>query len=96
MIDPLAGPARAAPSAETEPLRAAAQALEAVFLSEMLKAAGYGEARSAFGGGAGEAQFASFLRDAHAEALTERGGLGLAEAIFKSMTEAAHGTDGHH
>ena len=90
MIDPVAGTARPA-AADAEPLRQAARSLEAVFLSEMLKAAGFGEARSAFGGGAGEEQFASFLRKAHAEALTEQGGLGLAEAIFRSMTEKANG-----
>ncbi|UYV39649.1 hypothetical protein N4R57_00125 [Rhodobacteraceae bacterium D3-12] len=50
---------------------AAAQNLEATFLSEMLKAAGFGKSRGAFGGGAGEDQFASFLRDAQAQEMVK-------------------------
>ncbi|MEM9755197.1 MAG: rod-binding protein [Pseudomonadota bacterium] len=80
----LPGPAEAA-------LREAAQALEAAFISEMLKQARFGEARDAFGGGAGEAQFASFLRDEHAKALSERGGFGLSEAIFRTLVARSAG-----
>ena len=36
-------------------LRAAAQKLEAAFLAEMLKSAGFGESRDSFGGGAARA-----------------------------------------
>jgi hypothetical protein len=39
----------------------AAKKLEATFLAEMLKAAGFGKTRDSFGGGEGEDQFASFL-----------------------------------
>ncbi len=66
-------------------LMQAAQKLEASFLSEMLKAAKFGEARDSFGGGIGEDQFASFLRDAHAEHMVEVGGIGLAESIYKAL-----------
>ena len=66
-------------------LRAAAQKLEARFLSEMLKPAGLGAPRDAFGGGAGEGQFASFLREAHAEEMTRAGGIGLAQPIFEAL-----------
>ncbi|WP_457774790.1 rod-binding protein [Phycobium rhodophyticola] len=52
-------------------IMAAAQNLEATFLSEMLKAAGFGKSRGAFGGGAGEDQFASFLRDAQAQEMVK-------------------------
>lgn len=82
----------AAPSAADKALREVAQKMEATFLAEMLKHAGLGEAPEAFGGGAGEDQFASFLRQAQADALAKSGGIGLAEHLFKVMKEAAHGT----
>jgi hypothetical protein len=44
------------------------------------------------GGGIGEERFASFLRDAQAEALVRRGGLGLAQMIFDAMMK--RGGDG--
>jgi len=65
-----------------------ARDLEATFLAEMLKAAGFGEARESFGGGTGEDQFASFLRQEHAKAMVERGGIGLAESLFNSLKES--------
>ena len=68
-----------------------AKALEASFLSEMLGHAGLGEARQSFGGGIGEEQFASFLREHQARAMVEKGGIGLAEHLFNAMKEkAAH------
>lgn len=66
-------------------LRAAAVKLEATFLAEMLKSAGLGETAATFGGGAGEEQFTSFLRDAQAGKIAESGGLGLAESIYRSL-----------
>jgi Rod binding domain-containing protein len=66
-------------------MRETAVELEATFLAEMLKHAGFGEARSAFGGGVGEEQFASFLRQEHAGELARSGGIGLAETIFQAM-----------
>ncbi|MEM8538079.1 MAG: rod-binding protein [Pseudomonadota bacterium] len=67
-------------------LREAAQKLEATFLAEMLKSAGLGAPREGFGsGGAGEEQFASFLRQAQAEEMARAGGIGLAEALFEAM-----------
>ncbi|MEY3005046.1 MAG: hypothetical protein RLZZ491_2222 [Pseudomonadota bacterium] len=77
------------PAAETWALRKVAQDLEASFLAEMLKHAGFGEARSAFGGGVGEAQFASLLRAEHARALVERGGIGLSQSLFQALAERA-------
>lgn len=67
---------------------AAAQKLEASFLAEMLKSAGVGEARQAFGGGAGEDHFSSFLVNEYADAAVQAGGIGLAEAIYDSMVQA--------
>jgi flagellar protein FlgJ len=75
-----------APSATREDqLMAVAQSLEAAFLSEMLKSAGISETPEEFGGGAGEDQFASFLRDEEAKQMTQAGGIGLAQLMFDVM-----------
>lgn len=71
-------------------LRDAARELEANFLAEMLKAAGVGKTPEAFGGGAGEDQFASFLRLEQAREMVKAGGIGLAESLFDAMKEQAH------
>lgn len=81
MIDPLSPPI----TASTAALRATAERLESAFLAEMLGHAGMGDAPDSFGGGAGEAQFASFLRHAQADALVKAGGVGLAEQILRSL-----------
>ena len=70
----------------TQKLKDLSQQLEAQFLSEMLKSAGLGDVPEGFGGGIGEEQFASFLREQQALAMTKTGGIGLAEAIFKALT----------
>ena len=67
--------------------RQAAEKLEATFLAEMLKSAGFGEQENSFSGSAGEDQFASFQRTAMAEQMVKKGGIGLAEAFYKSMME---------
>ncbi|MBY6090651.1 rod-binding protein [Maritimibacter alkaliphilus] len=88
MPDPVAGISTAAPPSRVDPaLRAAAMELEAAFLSEMLKAAKLGEVPEGFGGGAGEAQFASLLRDEQARAMAAAGGIGLAETLFNALKE---------
>ncbi len=63
------------------------KALEASFLAEMLKAAGLGQARESYGGGAGEDQFAGLLASEQAKAMAEAGGIGLAEMIYRSLIE---------
>lgn len=69
-----------------------AKELEATFLAEMLSYAGAGEAGhiggDSFSGGAGEQQFASFLRAEHARAIVDKGGIGLAEMLFHSLSRA--------
>lgn len=67
--------------------RAVAEDLEAAFLTEMLKHAGFGKARDSFGGGAGEEHFASFLSEMQAKKMVVAGGIGLAEHIFQSIKE---------
>ncbi len=68
-------------------LREAARSLEAGFLAEMLKSAGLGKSRESFGGGSGEDQFASFLRQAQAEEMVKTGGIGLAESLYQALKE---------
>jgi Rod binding domain-containing protein len=68
-------------------LRQAATALEASFLNEMLKSAGLGAVSQTFGGGAGEEQFASFLRQEQAGAMARAGGIGLADALFAALAK---------
>lgn len=88
------GPGTASPLSETRnshaELRRISQQLEAAFLSEMLKHAGLGETPDAFGGGEGESQFSSLLRDVQAAQIAECGGIGLAESIFNSLKERAN------
>ena len=76
-----------APDSKDQKIRAVAQKLEATFIAEMLKSAGFGEQKNSFSGSAGEDQFASFQRDALAAQMVKAGGIGLAEAFYNSMTE---------
>lgn len=76
--------------ARDKQLREAAVHLEAHFLAEMLKFAGVGDARTEFGGGAGEEQFASFLRQEQASQMARSGGIGLAEMLFISLKARAN------
>ena len=71
-------------------LREAADAFEAVFLTEMLSHAGMGAQGGGvggqeFAGGAGEDAFASLLTREWATRLTAEGGLGLSDAIYKAL-----------
>ena len=75
--DPLPGPQAR--------LRAVATDLEAAFLAEMLQHAGFGAARESLGGGIGEEQMTSMLRNEHARAIAAQGGIGLAEQIFAAL-----------
>jgi len=75
-------------------LRKASTELEAAFLTEMLKSAGFGKARDAYGGGAGEDQFGSLLVRAQAQQMTRAGGIGLAESLYHALLEAENDTSG--
>ena len=90
-IDPGAAPVPggAAPPQGNDALRAAAQGLEAAFLTELLAHARVGEPPEGFGGGTGEAQFASLLRAEYAREMAAGGGVGLAEQIFRSLAGSA-------
>jgi len=72
-------------SQKDDQLRELSQKLEATFLSEMLKSAGFGKSRDSMGGGIGEEQFSSFMIQKHADAMAQAGGIGLAEHLFNSL-----------
>lgn len=78
-----------APQARDAEMWTMAKSLEASFLAEMLKSAGLGEARDSFGGGVGEDQFSSLLVDEQSRGIVETGGVGLAEAIYRSLAKSA-------
>lgn len=91
-IQPVTQPGVATQSSHPGPAgeaaaRDAARAFEATYIAEMLKHTGLNASPDAFGGGAGEDAFASFLNDEYARLLTERGGIGLAERIFEAITQ---------
>lgn len=82
---PIIGPARQTTD-KSNALMQRAKDLETAFLAEMLSHAGLEpDTDSDFGGGIGEEQFASFLRQEQARMMVDRGGLGLAEALFRAM-----------
>lgn len=87
MIPPVlpSGSLRQNPGGTDAVLMEKAKDLEAAFLSEMLSFSGLGETSGEFDGGAGEEQFASFLREEQARLMVDRGGIGLAEMIFESL-----------
>jgi len=91
MIPPVSAAPTPLPTQRDAVLHKAAQALEVNFLTEMLAAAGLGKTSDQFGGGAGEDQFASFLRRAQAEKMVEQGGIGLSEHLFNALKKG----DGH-
>ncbi len=90
MTDPISPPIPSAVMERHPHIQRAAEALEASFLAEMLKFSGLGEQTNSFSGSAGEAQFASFHREALAQAIARRGGLGLAGMIAASLRERSH------
>ncbi|MCA8928687.1 MAG: rod-binding protein [Alphaproteobacteria bacterium] len=93
-IAPLSSaPPSSAPSAlptarDATAIRKAAQAFEAQFLAQMLSEAGVGKPPQAFGGGAMEGAFSSFLTQAYAERIAESGQIGLADAIVRAVMDA--------
>jgi len=90
-IDPI-GVAKVAPDTNQDAkLREVARDLEASFLAEMLKSAGFGASRETFGGGIGEDQFGSFLREAQAKEMVKAGGIGLSESLFEALKERVDG-----
>lgn len=83
-------PAASAPPTKTDTLRKQAQALEAAFLAEMLAHTGLDAASEGFGGGIGEDQFGSFLREEQAKLMVARSGIGLGESLFRALSERSN------
>ncbi len=75
------------PARPERSLQKVAQELEAGFLTEMLKAGGFGAPRDAFGGGSGEDVFSSLLLREQAKLMVENGGIGLVENIVRSLMQ---------
>ncbi len=92
---PLATRATPPPADRPAKLHRLAAELEATFLSEMLSYAGMGKESDSFGGGIGEEQFGSFLRQEQARAMVKAGGIGLAESLFKAMSGGGHAERGN-
>lgn len=90
LADSTPGPRPLSGQARRDVLLEKARALEAAFLAEMLAHAGLGATEGEFSGGIGEEQFASYLRQAQAEAIVDNGGIGLAQRLFDSMTRNDH------
>ena len=84
-------PAPISAKPKADGLREVARKLEASFLAEMLNSAGFGKPRAAFGGGPGEEQFGSFLRQAQAREMVAAGGIGLAESLYQALKERQDG-----
>ena len=78
------------PPPNADPLRKQAQALEAAFLAEMLAHTGLDATSEGFGGGIGEDQFGSFLREEQAKLMVAQGGIGLGESLFRALSERAN------
>jgi Rod binding domain-containing protein len=68
-------------------MRRMATEFEAVFLSQMLDHAGLGRTPEGFGGGAGEEAFRGHLIAEQARLMASRGGIGLADTVFRAMVE---------
>lgn len=67
-------------------LKAAAQEFEAVLISKLLEGVGPTPGVVGIGGAAGDV-FGSFLRDEYARLIARSGGLGLADAIERTLLE---------
>ena len=79
-------PVTAAPSANSERMRATAESFEASFLSEMLKPMFQGLSTDGmFGGGDAEQTWRSFMIDAMAKQTVKAGGIGLADTVMAEM-----------
>ncbi|MGF1445900.1 MAG: rod-binding protein [Pikeienuella sp.] len=86
-VPPIAAPSEpsAAGATRRAEIRAAATAFEAVFLAEMLKHTGLAEPPAQFGGGVGERQMAPLLVREYAQALADKGGIGLADRLAEAL-----------
>lgn len=67
-------------------LRQVAREFEAMFINQMLQHMSAGiKSDEAFGGGPGEEMFRSMLNQEYANGLSARGGLGIADQVYRQM-----------
>lgn len=88
MAAPTALPASALPAADPAVrarIQKTATEFEASFLQVMLGQMFDSVETGAFGGGAGEEAFKSFLTESFAKSMAERGGIGLSKDIAREM-----------
>ena len=86
LVQPAPGAQSAAELAKRGQIKQTAEKFESSFLSIMLQQMFEGVETSApFGGGPGEAMFKSFMTDAMAKKMTDRGGIGIANAVGREM-----------
>ncbi len=73
-------------SGDMQATKKAAQSFEAVFLSQMFGQMfeGIGKDKM-FGGGPGEEMFRSLLIDEYGKSVAKRGGVGIADAVMRSL-----------
>ena len=84
---PLAGAARApAPQEAPDDVRRVAEEFEAIFIAQMLAPMFQGiETDGLGGGGVGEEMFRPMLIERYAEALSQSGGVGIADSIVREL-----------
>lgn len=79
-------PAAGAPAFAGADPKQAAEQFEAFFVSQVIDTMTSGESlQSAFGGGAGENAWKSFLNEAFADAIVRSGGVGLADRLMSEI-----------
>ncbi|MDF1720735.1 MAG: rod-binding protein [Minwuia sp.] len=83
---PATNPAKAEREAQA---RNTAETFEAMFLSTMLSSMNLGiDPDSVMGGGEGEAAYQSLVAEQYGKSMTEMGGIGIADAIYKEILRA--------
>jgi flagellar protein FlgJ len=87
MAPPGEKPSKATDVKHNPALWETAQKFETVFVAQMLKQAKIGEHAGAFSGGYAADTYRSFLVDEYAKAATQSQSFGLAEALYKQMSE---------
>lgn len=90
---PLSGlPAGPKARASETQLRATAEKFEQSFLSEMVRHMSEGVKTDPLtGGGHGEDNFKSFLNEQYSKAIVARGGIGVADMVYKQMLRMQEG-----
>lgn len=83
---PITLPANAKRTALEARARDTAEQYEAVFIYQLLENMSSGlKTDGPFGGGEAEATWRSQLNDAYAKVIAQRGGIGIADALYKEM-----------